>query len=87
MGDSAQANPLKQVRGSLKGIAAYLRGYLSFCELTNAIPSPARGNRPTSDHSVQGAAASGNYIARLQKACLPTRQPTVWITPAARRAA
>ena len=41
--DAAHDNLLKQVKGSLPGMASYFRCYAAFCELRKVTPSPARG--------------------------------------------
>ena len=53
--DIAQANLLKQVRGSLPWIASAFRRYLSFCDLPKSTPLPAStggGNGAAVEHRV-----------------------------------
>ena len=40
MEENTQANLLKQVRGSLPGVASAFRCYLAFCELEKVNPLP-----------------------------------------------
>ena len=86
--DSTQANLLKQVRGSLPGMASDFRRYLSFCELDNAAPLPPMEETVLRWSSVfNDTATYGNYVGQLQKVCFFLRQSTVWLTPAVRHVA
>ena len=88
MQENLQANLLKQVRGSLPGIASAFRCYLAFCELERANPLPPMEETVLKWSSVfNDTATFGNYISYLQKACFFLRQPTTWLTPAVRHVA
>ena len=84
--DNAQSNLLKQVRGSLPGVSSAFRCYAAFCELTKVQPPPPPKEEIISRRSIvfNNAAAFGNYVSLLEKACFFPRFSTTWLTPAAR---
>ena len=75
--DATSANLLKQVKGSLPGMASAYRCYISFCELRNFTPFPAKEEVATQRSSVFGNTSTyGSYVCHLEKCCYFLRYPT-----------
>ena len=83
-----QSNLLKQVRGSIPGIASSFRRYRPFCEMTKTTTLPPTEEAVLRRSGVfNDTAVCGNYISRVRKARFFLRRPYEWINPAARHVA
>ena len=86
--DQTQANLLKQVKGSLPGMASAFRCYTSFCELKGVRPFPVREEVVTQWSSVfNNTATYGNYVTLLERCCFFLHFPTTWKSPCIRHIA
>ena len=77
---------LKQVRGSLPGIASAFRCYAAFCGVADFPPSGVTVLRRGSVF-FNYTSTCGGYLSRLKKAFFFTRQSTARRTPSARHVA
>ena len=83
--DATQANLLKQVRGSLPGMASAFRCYTAFCELRKTAAFPPQEETVLQWSSMfRNTATYGNYVSHLEKCCFFLRFPTTWHTQAVR---
>ena len=79
--DAAQANLLKQIKGSLPSVCSAFRCYIAFCELRDLTPFPPTEETVIQRSSVfKNTATYGNYVSYLQKCCFFLKYPTSWFS-------